>query len=133
MAFQLISSFECVTKNCARAQLESLWGEEGFVKQTRWSKIFDPLALPKGQGYGSLQMTSWVRDQTEQTELASDARKAQFLSALFDQYLDTILCCCFKKLIHIFCEISVVTLGPFWSSRCQHIGLEKKLVAIMNC
>lgn len=75
-SFSLFPLLNASQKNCARAQLESLWGEEGFVKQTRWSKIFDPLALPKGQGYGSLQMTSWVKDQTEHTESAINMRKA---------------------------------------------------------
>lgn len=73
-------------KSCVRAQLDSLWGEEGFVKQARWSKIFDLLALPKGQGYGSLQMTSWVKDQPQQ-ELAISVRQAYCLSALCESVL----------------------------------------------
>lgn len=94
-AFQLISSFECVTKNCVQAQLESLWGEEGFVKQTWWSKIFDPFALPKVQGYGSIQMTSWVMDQTQYTESAISVRKGSFLSMLFESLLYIIGMLCF--------------------------------------
>lgn len=67
---QLISSFQCITNNDAGAQLESLWGEEGFLKQTPSSKIFDSLALPKGQGHIERQMTSWVMNQTNPTKSA---------------------------------------------------------------
>lgn len=70
-------------KNCARAQLESLRGEEGFVKQTWWSKISDLLALPGGQGYSSLQMTSRVMDQTMHAESAFNVWKGEFTSMSF--------------------------------------------------
>lgn len=43
--------------------------------------------LPKGQGYGSLQMTSWVMNQTKRTESAIDVWIDQFLSKPMESVL----------------------------------------------
>lgn len=46
--FSLLPLLTASCLNNAWAQLDTLWVEEGFVKQTWWSKIFDSRALPKG-------------------------------------------------------------------------------------
>lgn len=56
-------------------------GRGRLCKTNMMSKIFDPLALPKGQGYRSLQMTSWVRDQTKHAKSAIRAKSLVFISA----------------------------------------------------
>lgn len=43
--------------------------------------------LPKGQGYGSLQMTSWVMNQTKRTESAINVWIDQFLSKPMESVL----------------------------------------------